>query len=203
MPRLYLHVPYAEKDDAKALGARWDPKRRSWYIPDASLLDHAPALRKWLPAQDIPATAPSATPKPPTQTPRHKASATQLAQLTRCEQQAVFDRLYGRTRSSQMRQRQKEGIAAHKAYEARVAAGERPRATPCFIASATFGQDAFETWTLRRWRNARLSRSAAGRALIRAYERLSPSLARWLARHPAAAAPVRGMLRLLMSVLRI
>lgn len=29
-----LNVPYAEKDEAKALGARWNPRKRSWYVPD-------------------------------------------------------------------------------------------------------------------------------------------------------------------------
>lgn len=29
--RTYLHVPYAEKDQAKGLGARWDKTARSWY----------------------------------------------------------------------------------------------------------------------------------------------------------------------------
>ena len=29
----YIHVPYSEKDDAKALGARWDAKLKSWYVP--------------------------------------------------------------------------------------------------------------------------------------------------------------------------
>lgn len=31
---MLLNVPYAEKDEAKALGARWNPTRRSWYVPD-------------------------------------------------------------------------------------------------------------------------------------------------------------------------
>lgn len=31
--KIYLNVPYAEKDAAKALGARWDAANKSWYIP--------------------------------------------------------------------------------------------------------------------------------------------------------------------------
>ena len=31
---LFLNVPYAEKDEAKALGARWNPTKRRWYVPD-------------------------------------------------------------------------------------------------------------------------------------------------------------------------
>lgn len=30
--RLYLDVPYREKDQAKAVGARWDPERRQWWV---------------------------------------------------------------------------------------------------------------------------------------------------------------------------
>jgi hypothetical protein len=31
--REYISVPFEEKDDAKRLGARWDPGAQSWYIP--------------------------------------------------------------------------------------------------------------------------------------------------------------------------
>ena len=31
--KTYLNVPYAEKDAAKALGARWDPTNKKWYVP--------------------------------------------------------------------------------------------------------------------------------------------------------------------------
>ncbi len=31
--RTYLDVPYADKDAAKAAGARWDPTAKRWYDP--------------------------------------------------------------------------------------------------------------------------------------------------------------------------
>ena len=31
--KTYLYVPYAEKDEAKKLGARWDKEAESWYVP--------------------------------------------------------------------------------------------------------------------------------------------------------------------------
>ena len=31
--KIYLNVPYAEKDAAKALGARWDAANKKWYAP--------------------------------------------------------------------------------------------------------------------------------------------------------------------------
>lgn len=30
---LMLEVPYAEKDEAKHLGAKWDPDMRKWFVP--------------------------------------------------------------------------------------------------------------------------------------------------------------------------
>ncbi|MGH8855945.1 MAG: DUF5710 domain-containing protein [Telluria sp.] len=41
---LFLTVPYAEKDEAKALGARWNPTKRRWYVPDGVAVD---AFAKW------------------------------------------------------------------------------------------------------------------------------------------------------------
>jgi len=28
----YLNVPYAERDAAKAAGAKWDPEKKKWYV---------------------------------------------------------------------------------------------------------------------------------------------------------------------------
>jgi len=40
----YLTVPYAEKDAAKALGAKWDAAKKKWYVPaSADLSDFS----KW------------------------------------------------------------------------------------------------------------------------------------------------------------
>jgi len=33
MQRICLRVPFSEKDEAKKLGARWDAKRKVWYVP--------------------------------------------------------------------------------------------------------------------------------------------------------------------------
>ncbi len=31
--KIYLNVPYAQKDAAKALGAKWDASNKKWYVP--------------------------------------------------------------------------------------------------------------------------------------------------------------------------
>jgi hypothetical protein len=47
--RINLVTPFAEKDAAKALGARWDSTRKLWYIVDVA--DLTPFLR-WIPDMD-------------------------------------------------------------------------------------------------------------------------------------------------------
>lgn len=58
MARTDLKVPFAEKDQAKALGARWDPAKRLWYTQSADLA----AFERWLPApgETVSAPAPAA-----------------------------------------------------------------------------------------------------------------------------------------------
>jgi len=46
--RVLLSVPYADKDEAKALGARWDAVLRTWWIARTDLAEH-PAICRWIP----------------------------------------------------------------------------------------------------------------------------------------------------------
>lgn len=46
--RVDLNVPFAEKDEAKSLGAWWDPHARTWYVPPGK--DPAP-FKKWVGAE--------------------------------------------------------------------------------------------------------------------------------------------------------
>lgn len=58
--RTYLNVPYAQKDAAKALGAKWDPAHKKWYVPagkDVALFD------KWQSESPTLASPPAAKPK--------------------------------------------------------------------------------------------------------------------------------------------
>jgi hypothetical protein len=41
--RVWLDVPFSEKDEAKVLGARWDPEARNWYAPRPGM----PGLARW------------------------------------------------------------------------------------------------------------------------------------------------------------
>jgi ribonuclease HI len=54
---VWLKVPFAEKDQAKALGARWNPAQKKWYVKDVA--DLSP-FEAWMTEQ--PATVPDAPP---------------------------------------------------------------------------------------------------------------------------------------------
>ena len=44
--RVDLKVPFAEKDSAKKLGAKWDGEKKVWYVKD---LDNLSPFLKWMP----------------------------------------------------------------------------------------------------------------------------------------------------------
>jgi hypothetical protein len=46
--RRYLDVPFADKDEAKARGARWDPSARGWFVADG--IDET-SVRRWWPLE--------------------------------------------------------------------------------------------------------------------------------------------------------
>ena len=58
--------------------------------------------------------------------------------------------------------------------------GYRPRESGCYVATAVYGSyDCPEVWTLRRFRDNTLDRTWYGRAFIRTYYAVSPTLVRW------------------------
>ncbi|MER7862745.1 DUF5710 domain-containing protein [Amycolatopsis japonica] len=52
--RIWLDVPFREKDAAKAAGARWDPAAKRWYAPRAGM----DALGAWAAQADVPVLLP-------------------------------------------------------------------------------------------------------------------------------------------------
>ena len=56
----------------------------------------------------------------------------------------------------------------------------QPRESGCYVATAVYGSyDCPEVWTLRRFRDDTLDRTWYGRAFIRTYYAVSPTLVRW------------------------
>lgn len=48
MSKTYLIAPFRDKDQVKALGGRWDPDRRQWYVPEGKDLQ---LFAAWLPSE--------------------------------------------------------------------------------------------------------------------------------------------------------
>ena len=58
--KTYLNVPFAQKDAAKALGARWDAAYKKWYVPaDKDIALFAP----WQTPSGAPESAAASKPK--------------------------------------------------------------------------------------------------------------------------------------------
>ena len=73
----------------------------------------------------------------------------------------------------------------------------------CYIATAVYGSyDCPEVWTLRRFRDNTLDRTWYGRAFIRAYYAVSPTLVRWFGKDSWFQALFRPMLDRLVDRLR-
>jgi hypothetical protein len=59
--RIDLITPFAEKDQVKALGARWDGSKKVWYVQDVEDLE---PFRRWLPQTSVPRDVLKAIAKP-------------------------------------------------------------------------------------------------------------------------------------------
>ena len=42
----FLNCPFAEKNEAKKLGAKWDGEKKRWFVPAGTPLE---PFRRWLP----------------------------------------------------------------------------------------------------------------------------------------------------------
>jgi hypothetical protein len=79
----WLDVPFGEKDEAKAAGARWDWRAKRWYAPRPGMAE----LARWLPAHRDEAppaeSAAPADPTPPAPTPPEVPPEVLLAEALR------------------------------------------------------------------------------------------------------------------------
>lgn len=131
--------------------------------------------------------------------PSNSVSATDLAGLMTCETQVQLNARHGKKRAASAEVYTRRGDAEHARRHKQVmrvhAKARRASAdSRCFIATAVYGESAWETEQLRLWRDRCLRSSVLGRLFIALYYRLSPPLARWLQAHPMAARCVRRVL---------
>jgi len=82
--RTYIHVPYREKDEAKALGAKWDRGAQSWFVPEGGDLAKFEKWQAQPPKTDQPAPKPESGPasESTAEAPNIEAAAPQQAERT-------------------------------------------------------------------------------------------------------------------------
>ena len=115
--------------------------------------------------------------------------ASELADEQVCEQRMVFRTKFGRRETPAQQARMHEGSRAHQALlrqslRLNPNADSSRRPSPCFIATAVFGEVAPETELFRAFRDRHLANSTAGRLFIQFYYWISPTIATGLARSP-------------------
>ena len=121
-------------------------------------------------------------------------SASDLAQMGRCERLVVFEHLYGSRRTARQRHARARGLVEHEQfYREGLASTQADRKGRCFIATCVFGE-AWQTEVLRRFRNEALRPRVWGRRVIRLYYRGAPGICVVLRRWPPLQVPVRMVL---------
>lgn len=126
--------------------------------------------------------------------------ASELAQMGRCERLVVLESLHGPRRSTSQEEARRRGIAAHVHFErqgrratAPVGGSTRRPGERCFVATMVFG-DAWQTDSLRDFRDTVLRPRPWGRRLVAAYYAAGPRLCRVLQRCPPLLRMTRGIL---------
>ena len=130
-------------------------------------------------------------------------SASDLAQMGRCERLVVFEHIYGSRRTARQRHARARGLVEHEQFyrEGRAASTQTDRTGRCFIATCVFGE-AWQTQVLCRFRDEALRPSVWGRRVIRLYYRGAPGICELLRRWPPLQVPVRMVLGAIAMVLR-
>lgn len=105
-------------------------------------------------------------------------SASKLAEMGFCERWVVLEHRHGRPRVARLGAARERGIEAHARFERQgrlaLQAGQG-RKGRCSVATPIFG-DAWQTETLRDFRDTVLRRRRWGRAAVYAYDRLGPRI---------------------------
>lgn len=102
-----------------------------------------------------------------------RISATELVSIIKCEKQSVLNKERKFENDAYTEQRRLEGIKAHSQFEKQNIQDKR-----CYVATALYGQNAYETKLLREWRDTYLQKYITGKILIKIYYKISPFLLR-------------------------
>lgn len=131
-------------------------------------------------------------------------SAKDLAEMGFCEKRVLLAHRYGQRMTPEQQRSAAKGRRAHQQYylEGLAAAAERGVDWRCFVATCLFGEEAWQTIALRRYRDEVLLRTQLGRHLVAAYYEVSPRMCRILRGLPWMQPVVRKLVDVLASAAR-
>lgn len=122
-------------------------------------------------------------------------SATELAEMGFCEKRVLLAHLHGERLTSEQLRSVDLGRKAHARFyrEGLTAASEARADRRCFVATCLYGETAWQTEILRRFRDRILLRSRLGCRLVDAYYAIGPGVCRLLVRLPWLRPPTRAL----------
>jgi hypothetical protein len=131
-------------------------------------------------------------------------SAKELAEMGFCEKRVLLAHLHGQRLTLEQRRSVERGRRAHEQYyrEGLAAASATGRDRRCFVAACLYGDAAWQTESLHRFRDEVLLRYPLGRWIVAAYYALAPGMCRLLARQPWLQPPTRALVGMLVRVAR-
>jgi exodeoxyribonuclease VII large subunit len=97
--RIDLRVPYAQKEEAKAFGARWDQGNQTWYAPPNTNLEN---LKRWLP-EGVLGKPEEPAPSPNGQPQKGIALTELLSRVKGVVDQGLLDAIWVRAEISELR----------------------------------------------------------------------------------------------------
>lgn len=132
-------------------------------------------------------------------------SAKELAEMGFCEKRVQLAHRHGERLTSVQLRSVDRGRKAHDRFyrEGLAAAAATTRADRrCFVATCLYGNEAWQTETLRRFRDQVLVRYRLGRRMFAVYYAVAPEMCRLLVWLPWLRPPARAIVGALVRVVR-
>jgi len=131
-------------------------------------------------------------------------SATELAEMGFCEKRVLLAHLHGERLTSEQLRSVDRGRKAHDQFyrEGLAAASATGADRRCFVATCLYGDAAWQTETLLRFRDQILVRYQLGHRMVAVYYALAPDMCRLLVWLPWLRPPARAIVGALVRVVR-
>lgn len=131
-------------------------------------------------------------------------SATELAEMGFCEKRVLLTHLHGEHLTSEQLRQVDRGRRAHDQFyrEGLAATSTQGADRRSFVSACLYGDSAWQTETLRRFRDVVLLRCQLGRRMVQAYYALAPGVCRLLIWLPWLQPPARALVGAIVRAVR-